>query len=202
MSTWTELLTNAESGDHVVQLYGEDDQLLAKHVSRYLAEGMRRADGLVVIATPGHTQAIARHLAEEGASATREAERAGRLVFLDARATLHSLLVDGRPDEALFESVIGGLLCQVRERSGSGNVRAFGEMVSLLWSEGRQSEAMGLEDLWNTLLSRSAFSLYCAYSLDLFGKDVHRAGLNAIVSAHKHVLAGPRTMLSNGRACA
>ena len=29
---------------------------------------MRQLDGLVVIATPAHTQAIARHLAEEAAS--------------------------------------------------------------------------------------------------------------------------------------
>ena len=170
LSTWTELLTHAQSGDHVVQLYGKDDPLLAKNVSRYLAEGMRRADGLVVIATPAHTQAIARHLAEEGASATREAERGGRLVFLDARATLDSLLVDGQPDEARFVSVVGGQLLAARERSGSGKVRAFGEMVSLLWSEGRPSEAERLETQWNALLSWSVVSLYCAYGLDLFGR--------------------------------
>ena len=118
MSTWTDLLTRSDSGDHIVQLYGEDDQLLTRNVSRYLAEGMRRSDGLIVIATPAHTQAIARHLAEEGASATREAEGKGRLVFLDARETLDRLLRDGQPDETLFEAVIGELLAAVRGRSG------------------------------------------------------------------------------------
>jgi hypothetical protein len=202
MSTWTELLTHTEAGDHVVQLYGEDDQLLAKNVSRYLAEGMRRLDGLIVIATPEHTQAIARHLAEEGASATREAERDGRLVFLDARTTLDSLLVDGQPDQARFDSVIGGALRDVRARSGSGKLRAFGEMVSLLWVDGYHAEAERLEAQWNGLLAGSDYSLYCAYRIDLFGKDMDKSGLRSIVGAHTHVLAGSRTLLSSGRVCA
>jgi hypothetical protein len=201
MSSWTKLLTHAESGDHVVQLYGEDDQLLAKNVSRYLAEGMRRLDGLIVIAIPEHTQAIARHLTQDAASATLEAERSGRLVFLDARTTLDRLLVGGRPDERLFDSVVGEGLREVRARSGSGKVRAFGEMVGLLWSEARYAEAERLEALWNALLAGSDYSLYCAYRIDLFGEDVDKAALSSIVASHTHLLAGPRTLLSSGRAC-
>jgi len=200
MSSWTELLTYAESGDHVVQLYGEDDQLLAKNVSRYLAEGMRRLDGLIVIATPEHTQATAYYLTQDNASATLEAERAGRLVFLDARTTLDRILVDGRPDEDLFDSVVGEAMREVRARSGSGKVRAFGEMVGLLWSEARYAEAELLETLWNALLAGSDYSLYCAYRIDLFGEDVDKAALSSIVAAHSHLFAGPRTLLSSGRA--
>jgi hypothetical protein len=159
-------------------------------------------DGLIAIATPGHTQAIARHLAEEGASATREAERDGRLVFLDARTTLDRILVAGLPDQRLFESVIGGAIREVQARSASGKVRAFGEMVSLLWSEERHAAAERVESLWNALLSGSSFSLFCAYRIDPFGKDKAKSGLHSIVGAHTHVLAGPRTLLSSGRACA
>jgi hypothetical protein len=201
MSSWTELLTHAESGDHVAQLYGEDDQLLAKNVSRYLAEGMRRLDGLIVIATGGHIQAIARHLAQEDASATLEAERAGRLVFLDARTTLDRILVEERPDEGRFDSIVGEAMREVRAQSGSGKVRAFGEMVGLLWSEARYAEAERLEALWNALLAGSDYSLYCAYRIDLFGKDVDKAALSSIVAAHTHLFAGPRTVLSSGRVC-
>jgi hypothetical protein len=200
MSSWTEVLNQAGSGDHVVQLYGRDDQLLARNVSRYLAEGMRRQDGLLVVATPDHTQAIARHLAEEGASATLEAEREGRLLFLDARATLDRLLVDGQPDEAHFDAVIGNAMREVAARSGTGKVRAFGEMVGLLWSEKRYVEAGLLETLWNTLLAGSEYSLYCAYGIDLFGQDVHQAGLHSIVGSHTHLFAGSGTILTTRRA--
>jgi hypothetical protein len=201
MSSWTELLTHAESGDHVVQLYGEDDLLLAKNVSRFLAEGMRRLDSLLVIATPDHVQATTRQLAQDDANATVEAERAGRLVFLDARTTLDRILVDGRPDEGRFDSVVGEAMRDARARSGSGKVRAFGEMVGLLWSEARYAEAERLEALWNDLLAGSDYSLYCAYRIDLFGEDVDKAALSPIVAAHTHLFAGSRTMLSSGRVC-
>ena len=199
MSSWTELLTHAESGDHVVQLYGEDDQLLTKNVHRYLAEGLRRLDGLLVIATPEHTQAISRHLAEENAGATLEAQRQGHLVFLDARLTLDRILVDGQPDEALFDAVIGEALREARARSGSGKVRAFGEMVSLLWSEERYDEAGLLEGLWNAAPAGGGYNLYCAYRINVFGEKADLPGLNPIVRAHTHLCAGPRTMLSGGR---
>ena len=78
MSSWNKLLTEADPGGHVVQLYGEDDQFLAKNVSRYLAEGMRQLDGLVVIATPTHTRPIAPHAAQEGGSAAPRAPTPSR----------------------------------------------------------------------------------------------------------------------------
>ena len=56
MVAWGDLLVHPREGDHLVQLYGNDDQLLATHVGRYLAEGLRRLDGLVVIATPAHAR--------------------------------------------------------------------------------------------------------------------------------------------------
>jgi hypothetical protein len=197
MSSWNQLLTEASSGGHVVQLYGKDDRSLAKNVGRFLAEGVRQLDGLVVIATPAHTQAISRHLAEEGAGAALAAEREGRLVFLDARETLDRLLVEGQPDRRRFESVVGGVLTEVLACSGSGKVRAFGEMVSLLWVGGHQEEARILEGLWNELLAGSRCSLYCAYAIDLFGDGVDTAGLSAIVAAHSHLLAGHNTLLSS-----
>lgn len=196
MSSWNKLLVQADSGGHVVQLYGGDDQLLAKNVSRYLTEGVRQLDGLVVIATPAHIQAIARNLAEESASAVLAAEREGRLVFLDARETLDRLLVDGRPDRMLFESVIGGVLSDVLACSGSGKARAFGEMVSLLWADGKEDEAAILEGFWNELLAGSRCHLYCAYAIDLFAEGAAETDLSAIVGAHSHLLAGHKTLLS------
>ncbi len=197
MASWAELLTLADPGEHVVQLYGADDRLLAKNVSRYLAEGLRRRDGLVVIATPEHTAAIARHLVEEGNRA-EEAERAGRLVYLDAAETLQRLLRGGQVDAGLFEEVVGGALRHARARSASGQVRAFGEMVGLFWSEERYAEAERLEELWNEVLGDLACSLYCAYPIDLFDGGV-AAELNPIVCAHHRLLAGSGTMLTSGR---
>jgi MEDS: MEthanogen/methylotroph, DcmR Sensory domain len=200
MTSWAELLTQAEPGEHVVQLYGNDDRLLARNVGRYLAEGLRRLDGLVVIATPEHVEAIRRYLSENGADARLDAERAGRLVFLDARATLDRLLRDGQPDRVRFRDVVGGVLAQARRHAASGRVRAFGEMVNLLWGEGRHDAADRLERLWNTILADGACSLYCAYGIDIFEPHGGPADLTAIIGAHSHLLAGPATLLSTDRA--
>lgn len=199
MTSWAELLTEAEPGEHLVHLYGVDDRLLSRNVSRYVAEGLRRGDGLVLIACPEHTHAIGRHLVEEVPGPSAEAVRAGRLVYLDAGETLARLLVAGRPDERRFRSVIGGALAAARARSTTGAVRAFGEMVGLLWAEGKQETAERLEELWNDLLTEFRCSLLCAYPIDLFERDADAAKLNGIVAAHDHLFAGPGTLLSSGR---
>jgi len=131
MASWAELLSGAEPGEHVVQLYGDDDRLLCRNVGRYLAKGLRRGDGLIVIATPEHTSAIARQIVEECPGATFDAAHvAGRLVMLDAEQTLARLLLDGRPDATRFRSVVGEVIASVRGRAATGSVRAFGEMVT------------------------------------------------------------------------
>lgn len=196
MASWAELLTLAGPGEHVVQLYGEDDQLLARNVSRYLAEGLRRGDGLVVIGTPEHTEAVARHLVEE---AGVPADARGRLACLDARATLDRVCSGGELDGSLFGEVVGGILSEARERSGTGSVRASCGMVSLLWCEERYTEAWRLEDLWNGILTAHSCSLFCAYPVDLFDRDGDLAALHPIVCAHHQVLAGSSTVLTSGR---
>ena len=200
MSSWSKLLTEASSGGHVVQLYGKDDWFLTKSVSQFLMEGARQLDGLLVITTSAHRQAISRHLADEGGGAALAAEREGRLVYLDARETLDRLLIDGRLDESRYESVVGGVLSEVLARSRSGKVRAFGEMVGLLWADGHPEQARLVESIWNERLAGSRCSMYCAYAIDLFADGVDTAGVSAILGAHSHVLAGRNTLLSSASA--
>jgi MEDS: MEthanogen/methylotroph, DcmR Sensory domain len=199
MASWAELLSLAGPGTHLVQLYGDDDQLLTRNVSRYLGEGLRRGDGVVVIATPEHTSAILRHLVEESSETELAEARAGRLLLLDAAETLERLLLDGRPDEARFRSVIGEAIGAVRARAATGTVRAFGEMVGLLWDGGRERDAARLEELWNSVLADHDCSLFCAYHIDLFDYREDPSALQPIVASHDHLLAGAGTLLSSGR---
>jgi hypothetical protein len=192
MSSWSELLDRAAPEEHVVQLYGRNDQLLTRNVSRYLAEGLRRGDALVVIATREHAGAITRALMLDGADAD------DRLIVLDARETLDRFLVDGQPDEHLFRDVVGGVLAEAHRRSAAGHVRAFGEMVGLLWVEGERAAAARLEEYWNDLLRGSACSLFCAYPIDIYF-DGDTAGLDAVLGAHTHMSVGPNTMVSSSR---
>ena len=197
MSSWSELLDRAASEEHVVQLYGSNDQLLTRNVSRYLAEGLRRGDALVVIATPEHAGAITRALTLGGADAG-SSSRDDRLIVLDAPETLGRFLVDGQPDEHLFRDVVGAVLAEAHRRSSTGHVRAFGEMVGLLWVEGDRAAATRLEEYWNDLLRGAACSLFCAYPIDIYDTG-DTAGLDAILGTHTHMSVGPNTMLSAPR---
>lgn len=195
MSSWTQLLERAEPKEHVVHLYGSDDELLVDHVSRYLGEGLRRGDGLLVIATPAHVVSIGRRLTRDGADVAGATE-AGQLLFLDAAETLARFMVNGEPSPSRFEQVVGTAIDALMARLGHGRVRAFGEMVGVLWGAGQASAAIALEGLWNRLIESRAISLFCAYPIDAFHEDVRESPLGALVGAHTHVLAGPRTLLS------
>ena len=186
MTSCAELLDHVDPEEHLVQLYGKDDRLLTRNISRFLAEGLRRGDGLLAIASPEHSGSVARQLRQEPGYAKAVLE--GRLVFLDAQATLDRLMVAGQPDRARFDSVIGDALAGVQARAGHSGIRAYGEMVGLLWMAGERAAAVRLEEFWNSLLHASNISLFCAYPIDVFGDEFQVEHVDALLCAHTHMV--------------
>lgn len=164
-------------------------------------EGLRRGDGLLVVATAKHSTSILRQLEDES-SLVAEAVQNGRLVMADAEATLERFMSEGRPDQRLFRTVFDPMFGAVRERATTGKVRAFGEMVGLLWASGERYEATRLEEFWNELLKSSDVSLYCAYPIDIFSDCFQMSSLTGMLGAHSHTFAGPKTLLSRQPAAA
>jgi hypothetical protein len=82
--------------------------------------------------------------------------------------------------------VVGGVIAQAGGRYP--RVRAFGEMVALLWTEGNEDAALQLEKLWNDLVQMYAFPLFCAYPLSGFSRAVHAKKLLKICAEHSHVI--------------
>jgi hypothetical protein len=187
MSPWKKLIERPGPHGHLVQLYKADEQALAKNVSQYLWEGLSRGDGLLVIATPEHCDLFSRELKSLGAD-LESAILNRHLRFFDAQETLAQFMVDGQPNWERFEIVVGAAMREVRSQGDYKGLRAYGEMVGLLWNVRQFSAAIRLEQFWNRLLSRSSFSLYCAYSIDVFGKDFQVGALDALLCAHTHLL--------------
>jgi MEDS: MEthanogen/methylotroph, DcmR Sensory domain len=186
MSSCRELLDGLKPPEHVVQFYGDDDRLLIQNVGRFLSEGLKRGDGLLVIATPEHRTSLTGSLRSE--SGYSRAVLEGRLMFLDARATLDRFLVDGYPDPELFESVIGESLRRVGIQAVHTGVRAYGEMVGLLWTTGEQEAAVQLEHLWNGLLSQREVSLFCSYPVDVLSHEFDSGKVDGLLCTHTHLL--------------
>lgn len=167
---------------HRVQFYEQDVQL-ADVVAEFLAEGLGAGESVVWIGTAPHRAHLITRLRLRGVDL--DAVRIeGRLVLLDAAHTLTMFMVDGSPDAALFERHVASVVEMVARRSHRGRVRAFGEMVDLLWQSGEQAAALRLEALWHALQSRLSFTLLCAYALDGFEAP---ADIRGVCEAHDHV---------------
>jgi hypothetical protein len=176
---------------HLVLLYGCDRQPLVRGVGDYLAEGLGRGESAVVIATSAHREAFLTQLHALGAR-PNAAVADGRLVLLDAEETLARFMRDGQPEWSAFEQTVGTAVTELRATAPVG-VRAYGEMVGLLWEAGRFTAAIRLEEFWNTLLRGSGVPLFCAYPIDVCGETFTTADVEAVMCAHTRLLpSGPR----------
>ncbi|MEP6651774.1 MAG: MEDS domain-containing protein [Myxococcales bacterium] len=147
--------------DHRVQFY-EDDALLYDAVVAFFTEGLADGESLVAITTGPHREGLVTRLQQ--AQVDVEALCVSRrLVLLDAQQTLNGFMVDGRPDRVLFQHVVGTLIDELQASSVNGQVRAYGEMVDILWRAGAAEATLALERLWNELGEGNCFSLLCGY---------------------------------------
>ena len=171
----------------MVQLYESDDRLLVRNAGRYFAEGFGRGDRGLIVTTEERAEAFRREFGRLGIDAAA-AVRDERLTFFDSHQTLARILVDGYPDAARFDEIVGAALRRLVASNESGALRAYGDMV---------------EQLWGKLLAQVPFSLFCAYSIDLFGTDFEAGVVDALLCAHSHFLpAGSNATLQSalGRA--
>jgi MEDS: MEthanogen/methylotroph, DcmR Sensory domain len=146
-------------GGHLVQFYGHEEEL-ADRVAGYLLGALRNGGVAVVIAVPEHRQAFEQRLTRTGVDLAAAA-RAGAYRALDAVDTLRALMPAGPLDRAAFDRVIGGLIADAGQDDRP--VRAYGEMVALLWEDGLVNDAVELEEMWNSLGLSHSFSLLCSY---------------------------------------
>jgi hypothetical protein len=176
---------------HIVQLYGDDHLQLTAGVARYLAAGYEQDQPLIAIATGAHKPMLREQLAALGVPVA-EAERDGRLLFVDARETLEAFMVDGYPDEARFAATIGATARRIQEENPGGRLRGFGEMVGLLWERGQFPSAIRLEQLWNALQASLGLDVYCAYPIDIFSGGFSTGIVSGLLCTHSAIVAAER----------
>jgi hypothetical protein len=178
------ILTNPHPCGHIIYPYTDED-LVAQAVCLYASTGLRAGDAVVLIMTKAHRGPIDRRLMAEDFD-TVELQRAGRLTYLVAEDLLSVLTVNGMPDESLFKSIVGRVLERAQKRVSDGRrVRAFGELVSLLWLDNAEA-AERLEQMWDEMIKLYSISLLCTYSL---GDHAPSALPPALINCHSHNIA-------------
>jgi signal transduction histidine kinase len=183
---------------HVVQFYSSDDFLL-DGLAGWIGKSLTLGETAIVIATHQHREGLHTRLRACGVDLDL-AEKQQRYLALDAAATLSTFTVDSQPDACRFAERVDRLLCQAGnpEEQGRRRINIFGEMVALLWAEGRIDAAIRLEQLWNELAKRYDFSLACAYPTSFFDRPEHAQLFLKICADHSAVIPDESyTALSN-----
>jgi signal transduction histidine kinase/CheY-like chemotaxis protein len=173
-----------DPSSHVVQFYERADHL-REVVAQYVADGLEAGEPVLIIAGERTRRAIGRRPRRDGHELER-APGAGQLTSLDARELLSAFMVGGEPDRARFEAAVGGAID--RAAAGGRRVRAYAELVDILWRDGQPQAALRVEELWNDLLRTRSFSLLCAYAMGRFHREGHARRLEKVCAAHTRVV--------------
>jgi hypothetical protein len=175
---------DVRDGEHVVQFY-DDDADLVRAVGDYLIGAVSAGETAIVIATEAHRLAFEAELVGAGIDVAGAVED-GSLVLLDAAETLSLFMDEGGIDPAAFRNVIGGM---VNWAAATGRaVRAYGEMVALLWDAGDILGAIELEKLWNELGRELRFALWCGYHTKSVADGDHAEALHEVCHLHTAVV--------------
>jgi DcmR-like sensory protein len=151
-----------ERSAHILQVY-RTETIFLDALEGFIGSGLRGEEAAVVIASAPHLHELEKRLRQRWIDVDR-ARWQQRYIPILASETLQKVLVDGMLDEGQFVEVAGKLISRAR---GNGRpVRAFVEMVPLLWAEGKTDASAQLETFWAKLAKAEEFPLFCAYSQD------------------------------------
>jgi hypothetical protein len=170
---------------HAVQFYGTDQDLFTT-VAGFISEGLISGQPAIVIATPAHCMAILSELSHRLID-VEQAKHIGDLVCMDAEETLATFMANDLPDPQAFKKNVGDVIAQSLAGRTRTPVRAYGEMVDVLWKQAKVDAAIKLEILWNELAQTHAFQLLCGYAMGSFYKQAEH--YEQVCQQHTQVIA-------------
>ena len=196
---WLEL----DRSPHALQFYSGNGPLLDSLV-RFISTALEEGDSVFVLATPVHMDGIAERLRVQGVDTSTAAEK-GRYVTVDAFEVLAHLTVNGKLSRVRFDEFIREVFMplEVAAESQPKAVAVCGEVVSLLWADGKAQAAIELEHLWNELAERVCCRLRCFYPIAAFSDTGQNELFLKLCTEHAHVIPHqnhPRKVTSRHKA--
>src|SRR5258705_5975271 len=144
--------------DHIVQIY-ESYSVFIDTLAGFVGSGVNSGDCCIIIATETHLHALNERLESYGVKVNTLIEDR-RYLPLIAGELLKKFMVNGWPDEELFMQTVSGIIQKCHETKRK--IRAFGEMVAILWAEGHNGATVHLEHHWNRVCQKETLCLFFA----------------------------------------
>jgi hypothetical protein len=169
--------------EHIAQFY-EHEGVLLDSLERFVHAGVAGNESAIVIATRQHLRALDDRLNATGVNVTM-IRLLNQYITVDADEALDQFMINKWPDDTLFFKFVTGLI--ERASADGRRVRAFGEMVALLWARGDVAATIRLEYLWNKVCKTPEFSLFCAYPKAGITEDTSTS-MAEICAAHSRIV--------------
>src|SRR3989442_13266955 len=199
--SWDRLVADAGQGDHIVQLY-QDQDFLNRAVCRFAGAALANGEGVILVPTLTHWKGIRPRLEAEGVDVEAARER-GQLTVVDADEFLPRFMRDAMPDSPVFLGLAADVIGQARAGGRYPQVRWWGEMVNVLWERGDVAASMNLEDLFDQLAKRHDIAIFCSFLMDNFnGEDRDDAAQARDESLSPYSSGGLRSARARRSRCA
>jgi hypothetical protein len=171
--------------NHLLQIY-ENDTVFLNSLEGFAGSGFLAGETVIVIATHVHLNSLNERLTKQGFKIDKLIEL-GMYLPLDAEATLKKFMVNNWPDERKFNKIVSSTLKMANKKGRK--IKAFGEMVALLWEQGNADATVQLENLWNKYIEKYKITLFCAYPKSSFNGD-HSTTMQHICASHSKIISG------------
>lgn len=177
--------------EHVIQIY-ENDSVFLDTLAQFAGGGIKKGECVIVIASQNHLQSLYFRLTSYALN-VQELIADDLYIPLEAEKILDQFMINGWPDEERFGQTISAII----KRGSCRNrpIRAFGEMVALLWGNGKTGATVQLEHLWNRLCEQHKLTLFCAYPKVGFTDDLIN-GMQTLCASHSKIISGTETPLT------
>ncbi|HEY4114649.1 MAG TPA: MEDS domain-containing protein [Rhizomicrobium sp.] len=188
MSTteWQRLLADPGPDGHIVQLY-QDPNFYGEAISHFAAEGLVRGESIILVATHPNWLNISQHLQSKGFDIPELFDR-GQLTLLDAEETLPKFMNAGMPDGKIFKPLARDTIRRARQDGRYPAVRWWGEMVNVLYVDGKPQASNRLEEFFDEVAHEETIAIFCSFLMDKYDPAIYDEAFGNVCRTHSHLI--------------
>lgn len=169
--------------NHICEFYSSAEARI-KSLCNFIVPGIIKDEAVVVVATFENLLMLKNTLILYAIDVD-EVVNSGQLVLLNAHKTLEKFIRNDHIDYMLFFNLMTQMLDELQEKFVG--IRAYGEMVDVLYETKSLDLTLELEQLWSGLSLQYHFNLMCGYTAENFRG--HHSHIKKICSSHTHLIS-------------